>query len=266
MVLMTFPSLLICDICRLTCNRWFSCSTIQVFLELWNKSVTNVKFILFSMIHYISYDALKELIKSWKDQGVASSCAIVNICLSERGSTLVADSKNSGNHWVCVHFRFQPYRWAYSDALGYPVPENLLQCLENLNKAVSLTYKGGAYNESNLIITHFHDAANERLHTSSCMKYFPLQRIDVDVCDPASIVSEVVFSIDTFSSSILKTKSLPKRFSWLSMLDKYSEFIRKFLIAWFVKKEIDLSRLNMGSIIPQVRAFNLRLMTMKEGD
>ena len=50
------------------------------------------------MIQHTSYDALKELIKSCKDEGVASCYAIVNICLSERGSTLVADFKNLGNH------------------------------------------------------------------------------------------------------------------------------------------------------------------------
>ena len=54
--------------------------------------------------------------------------AIVNIRLSERGSTLVADSKNMDNHWVCVHFRFQPNLWVYADTLGYPIPDNLLQC------------------------------------------------------------------------------------------------------------------------------------------
>ena len=84
-----FPNFLTCDICLLTCNRWFSYSTIQVFLELLNKAVTNVKFMLFSMIQYISYDAPKELIKSWKDQVVASCCAIVNIRLSERVTTRI---------------------------------------------------------------------------------------------------------------------------------------------------------------------------------
>ena len=49
-----FPSLLTCDICLLTCNRWFTSSTIQVISELLNKAVTNVKFILFSTIQYIS--------------------------------------------------------------------------------------------------------------------------------------------------------------------------------------------------------------------
>ena len=78
---------------------------------------------LFLMIQYLSNDAPKELRKSWKDQDVASCCAIVNIRLSERGSKLVADSKNLGNHWVCVHFKFQPNLWVCADTL---------QCLENL--------------------------------------------------------------------------------------------------------------------------------------
>ena len=85
----------------------------------------------------------------------------------------------------------------------------------------------------------------------------------MDVCGPASIVSAIVLSSDTLLSSILKTKSPPKRFCWLSMLDKYSEYIRKVLVAWFVKGKIDLSLLNKGSIIPQVSAFHLVLMTMK---
>lgn len=164
------------------------------------------------MIQHTSYDALKELIKSCKDEGVATCYAIVNICLSERGSTLVADFKNLGNHWVCVHFRCQQNFWVYADTLGYPVPANLLQCLGNLNNAVGLIYKGDMYDEPNLIITHFHDASNGSQCTSSYIKYFPLQRNDMDVCDPASIVSEIRLSNDTFLSGILKTKRLPKRF------------------------------------------------------
>ena len=156
-----FPSFLTCDICLLTCDRWFSYSTIQVFLELLNKAITNVKFILFSLIQYISYDALKELIKSWKDQGVSSYCAVVDIRLSKRSSTLVADSKNLGNHWVCMHFRFHPNLWVCADTLGYLAHENLLQCLEDVNNVLGLLYKGGSYDEPNLIIAHFHDALNE---------------------------------------------------------------------------------------------------------
>lgn len=88
----------------------------------------------------------------------------------------------------------------------------------------------------------------------------------MDVCGPANIVSAIVLSNDTFLSGILNAKSPRKRFSWLCMLDKYSGFIRKVLVHWFVKREIDLSLLNMGSIILQVSAFNLGLMTMREGD
>ena len=46
------------------------------------------------------------------------------------------------------------------------------------------------------------------------------------ICLVGSIVSANVLSIDTFLLSILKAKSLPKHFCWLSMLDKqriYSE-------------------------------------------
>ena len=50
------------------------------------------------------------------------------------------------------------------------------------------------------------------------------------------------------------------------MLDKYSEFFQKVLAAWFGKREIYLSLLNMGGIIPQVNALNLGLLTIKEGD
>ena len=131
---------------------------------------------------------------------------------------------------------------------------------------IGLIYKGSIYDESNFIITHFHNASNERQCTNSCFKYFSSQRNDMDVCGPANIVSAIVLSNDTFLSGILKAKSPRKRFSWLCMLDKYSGFIRKVLVHWFVKREIDLSLLNMESINLQVSAFNLGLMTMREGD
>ena len=88
------------------------------------------------------------------------------------------------------------------------------------------------------------------------------------ICLVGSIVSSIILSIDTFLLSILKTKSLPKHFCWPSMLNKYSEFIRKVLVVWFVKREVDLSLLNMGCMISQVNILDLVLMvpkTNKEG-
>ena len=93
-----------------------------------------------------------------------------------------------------MHFRFQPNLWVCADILGYPVPENLFQCLENLNNAFGLIYKGGSYDEPNLIIAHFNDASNERQSTNSCIKYFSSQRNDMDVWCPASVVSPIAIS------------------------------------------------------------------------
>ena len=142
--------------------------------------------------------------------------------------------------------QISPKSLGYADTLGYPVPKNLPQCLKNLNNAVGLIYKWGIYDEPNLIIISFDDASNERQCTSSCIEYFLSQRNDMDVCGPASIVSAIVVSNDTFLSGILKAKSLLKRFSWLCMMGKYCEFIRKVLVPRFVKREVDFSLLNMG--------------------
>lgn len=141
----------------------------------------------------------------------------------------------------------------YTDTLGCPIPENLLQCLKNLNNAVGSVYKGGSYDESNFIIAHFHNGSKERQCTSSSS----------NMCFSGSIVFVIVLSSDTFLSSILKKKSTKTFF-----LAKYVGQIQQIYLERFcsmVREErgIDLSLLNMGSIILQVSAFDLVFITMK---
>ena len=70
--------------------------------DLLNRANKNTKIILFSAIQYLDFDSLKNLVNDWKQEGAESCCFIMNTRLSENVHSCVADSRVTGNHWVCV--------------------------------------------------------------------------------------------------------------------------------------------------------------------
>ena len=81
--------------------------------------------------------------------------------------------------------------------------------------------------------------------TESCIKYFPFQGTDMNICGAASILSAIILTKEVFLSSIAKYKKLPSSYSWFSKLEKYNKFLRNVFIVWYVNDAIDLSLINM---------------------
>ena len=50
-------------------------------------------------------------------------------------------------------------------------------------------------------------------------------------------------------------KKLPEIYSWLSKLERYSDFLRRVLIIWLLEKRIDLSLINMETKVKEVPSF-----------
>lgn len=73
-----------------------------VYADLLNKENKNTKVMIFSVIQESSVDTLTALVSQWKTERVDSCCIIINIRLSELGNTFVADSRITGNRWVCI--------------------------------------------------------------------------------------------------------------------------------------------------------------------
>lgn len=73
-----------------------------VYADLLNKEDKNTKVMIFSVIQESSVDTLTALVSQWKAERVDSCCIIMNIRLSELGNTFVADSRITGNRWVCI--------------------------------------------------------------------------------------------------------------------------------------------------------------------
>ena len=100
------PNVPTSDLALLTYNRWLNLSMMHVYTDLLNKENKNTKVIFFSAIQESSVDMLTNLVSHWKTEHVDSCCIIMNIRLSETGNTFVANSRITGNHWVCIYYQF----------------------------------------------------------------------------------------------------------------------------------------------------------------
>ena len=80
----------------------------------------------------------------------------MNIRLTDTTSSYVADSKVTGNHWVCICFRFEPNLWLYAESLGCSLPENLFQCLGPLKDTVQKVYNLSYTEDACLRVAHLH--------------------------------------------------------------------------------------------------------------
>ena len=249
------PNLLTSDLALLTCNRWLNLSVIHVYVNLLNKEKESTKVIIFSAIQECSVERLTRLLTDWKNAGVESCCVIMNIRLSEKGKTFVADSTLSGNHWVCIYHHFSTNLWIYADSLGFSPPEHLFQTLRPFRETVQQIYVIDNCDDINLIIAHTHGIQSNINCTKRCIQHFPCQGNDMNICGVASIMSAIVLRNKRFISDILAHKKLPQIYSWLSKLERYSDFLRRVLIIWFLEKRIDLSLINMKTKVKEVPTF-----------
>ena len=174
-----------------------------------------------------------------------SCCIIINIRFTDTISSYVADSKVTGNHWVCICFRFEPNLWLYADTLGCSLLQNLFQYLGPLKDTVQKVYILSYTEDACLCAAHPHSFRSNKHCTESCIKYVPFQSTDMNICGVATIMSAIVLTNDVLFSHIMKNSSLPRSFSWLKAFDSYSDFIRKTFIVWYIEEMIDLSLLKM---------------------
>ena len=150
------PYILTSDLALLTCSRWLNLSVIHVYVDLFNKEKETTKVIMFSANQECSVERLTRLLTYWKNTCVESCCIIMNIRLSEKGKTFVADSTLTGNHWVSIYHQFSTNLWIYADSLGSSPPEHLFQTLRRFRETVQQIYAIDNSNDVNLMIAHSH--------------------------------------------------------------------------------------------------------------
>ena len=167
----------------------------------------------------------------------------------------MADSTLTGNHWVCIYHHFSTNLWIYADSLGFSPPEHLFQTLRPFRETVQQIYVIDNCDDINLIIAHTHGIQSNINCTKRCIQHFPCQGNDMNICGVASIMSAIVLRNKRFISDILAHKKLPQIYSWLSKLERYSDFLRRVLIIWFLEKRIDLSLINMKTKVKEVPTF-----------
>ena len=121
----------------------------------------------------------------------------MNIHLSENGHSCVADSRVTGSHWVCIYFRFKLNLWLYAHSLGYAIADNLFQHLGPFKNSTELIYDLGN-EEASLIMLHSHMFPGNKNCAESCIKYFPFQGTDMNICGAATILSAIILTRKCF--------------------------------------------------------------------
>ena len=144
---------------------------------------------MFSAIQECLVERLTRLLTNWKNAGVESCCVIMNIPLSEKGKTFVADSTRNGNHWVCIYHHFSTNLWIYADSLGFSLLEHLFQTLRTFRETVQQIYATDNCNDINLIIAHWYGIQSNIHCTKRCMQHFPCQGNDMNICGVSCLPS-----------------------------------------------------------------------------
>ena len=206
---------------------------------------TNTKVIIFSAIQESSVGMLMALVSQWKTERVDSCCILMNICLSETGKTLMANSRITGNRWVCIYHQFESNLWVFVDCLGYSPLDQLYQSFSALRIAVQCMYNFIDSNETSLIMAHSHGFCVNKKCNKNCIKHFKHQGSDMNICGLASILSAVVLIKKSFVKQTLIHRRLAPCYSWFSNLVYYGDFLRRVVIIWDLDSRIDLSLINM---------------------
>lgn len=182
---------------------------------------TNTKVIIFSAIQESSVAMFMALVSQWKTERVDSCCILMNICLSETGKTFMANSRITGNHWVCISYQFESNLWVFADCLGNSPLNQLYQSFSTLRIAVQCMYNLVDSNKTNLIMANSHGFCVSRKCNKNCIKHFEHQGSDMNICGLASILSVVVLINKSFVMQTLIHRRLVPCYSWFSNLVYY---------------------------------------------
>ena len=233
-----------------------------MYAGMLNKNSTNTRTVLFANIEGLSDEKMTRLVGDWKNENVEGCCLIMNIKLHSSGTSVVANTKNPGNHWVCIYHTFKDNIWLYVDSLGNSQPRDLLRRLKSFKSTVQEVYSMNKRANVQIEAAHYH--LNGATCTTKCIQGFPIQGNNGDKCGAASIISAVLLTNKSLPSQILQViswKALPKVYPWLHELDRYGSFIRRVLISWYIEKKINLSLINMNDFQKKVgNCFNLLLI------
>ena len=168
---------------------------------------------------------------------------LMNVGFSSTGKTFLGSDARSGCHFSLAVFGSANNVMTYGDSLGWPVPENLKDTVNE--------YVGALFEKEQREITinecHSSTSTFNGLHRCQelCNAFYPLQN-DGDLCGVISIImASIVCLSPNFAEHVFVTPYGSKKdfpYLYLSEPSKYGKYLRSVLAIWMVESHIDIQR------------------------
>jgi len=162
-------------LCKLCCNRWFSCEIIESVFEMINQNSEQHYFAVCSEAIIHSERAQQRLCSAITSK--LPQLKYVHFALNVKrlsdGNVLLGN----GNHWTYFVFSTSLDELYYGDSLGWKLPSNLLPVMKAVFESL-YTATGKSYTTPNRPVLMHPTATSNGQHMcgSSCFQGFPLQK------------------------------------------------------------------------------------------
>ena len=240
-----------CEIKRLAVDRWVSDLILYRIIELLNDSNPDIFVFYYNFVSDIT-DIARGIQNRHGNATPKKIIFAVNVGKwndeTYVGNTVVGEKVVSGCHFSMGIYNTAENELFYGDSQGWPMPQSVLQNLQELLSLIFGRETSEATVFSNCHIPHKGDI----IHSCSknCWRYYPLQTC-THICGISAIISMCLAASpeDYFHSLKGTTDKVIRGFDYLKNISNYSDFLRLIVMQWLLTGKIEISALRCAHTV-----------------
>ncbi len=242
------PSTTTEDLSFLCCSRWMSLQSIDPFVDLLNDLSATRKVLQHGNFINHSSKVIHQKLSATGHFKQPLECLLIilNVGKDSEQRTVVSSNNITGNHWSMLEINIRNGKYTYLDSLGWSPPVNLCSSIKNIIQAVS--HLQGKSIAGPTKVDRAHRAICERSRNAcsdECIRNYPLQQCS-QICGTVPIMmAAVCIGAPKVWDAFYRKNSGNRCLEWLKNPTAHASYIRKVLIAWYAKKEINLKNLGI---------------------
>ena len=158
------------------------------------------------------------------------------------GNTLIVNSKQRGNHWICFVIDIINDKICYYDSLDWKIPLNLNKTMEFITALVKDYYQcfpGNFFFES-VYYEETHSGKTKKC-SQECYQNATFQGANMEICGVICLLSIFLIANGIADHD---SRSLPESVRWLHKVCNYGDYVKYVLIKWYLQGKaciIDIS-------------------------
>ncbi|XP_066916282.1 uncharacterized protein [Clytia hemisphaerica] len=238
------------DLCLLLGRNWIPRSLIEHLAYILNKQQTSALIFSYQYLFLERTTELEELVKKWVERKVETLIVITNVRKDKLSQTFIGTNTkngNPGNHWTTLAFDLKSGRSIYVDSLGWKIPEELSQKLQEFAGTIRNYFPSMPSEMIRIESAHCtktHDGPKTSKCSRDCYDNTPYQGINGNICGVVSFLTAVVFSKNL--ELIYDQKAFPVENKWLLSIYNHVEYARYVLMKWYWEERIDEADITYG--------------------